>query len=154
MKLKRIFVTLSMCVVLMMSLTACHSSKSYTFRVDNGEKVQITLDTTDGYNIKQEDGVFTIQKEEEDILNGCFLSAEGYKQKAAAVAALGDEAIIKATPKDAPTFYCYQFEGEAGLETDFLFQIEGGETGVLIGSLASRDEAEAAFKLLKFEKVD
>lgn len=61
--------------------------------------------------------------------------------------------MITATPKDVPTFYCYQFNGEAGIETDFLFKIEGAETGAIIGSLESREEAEAAFNLLEFEKL-
>lgn len=153
MALKRFFLTLSMCLILMLSLTACHSEKSYTFQIENGERIKITLDTSDGWQLSQKDGVFTVQKEDNDILTGYFLTADGFAQNAAAVTASPDAEIITAAPEDSPTFYFYEYQGEAGTEVDYLFKVEGAETGVMMGSLSSREEAEAAFKLLEFSKV-
>lgn len=154
MKLKNIFLTMFTCMILLISLTACESSKSFTFQIDNGEKIKITLNTTNGYDLSQKDGVFTVKKEGEDILNGYFLSEDGYQEKLAAVNTSEGVTILEATPEASPTFYCYQFEGEAGTETDFLFQIEGTKTGVIAGSLNSYEEAETAFQLLEFEKSE
>lgn len=154
MKKKLIFPVLSMCLVLMLSLTACQTSKSYSFQIDNGEKIKISLNTTDGYDLLQKEGVFTIQKDEKDILKGYFLSAEGYEQKVAAVNATKEVEMIEATPEGSPTFYCYQLKSAAWIETDFLFRVEGAQTGAMIGSLATLEEAKAAFALLEFEKLE
>lgn len=152
MKLKRISFILSLCLILMLSLTACTSSKSFTFQIENGEKIKVTLNTTDGYNLLQKDGTITIQKDDTNILAGFFLTSEGYEQYADMVNSSSNVTIIKMTPEDAPTFYLYQLEGEAGTETTFLFKVENAETGVILASLASADEAETAFNLLTFEK--
>ncbi|WP_343209437.1 hypothetical protein [Anaerolentibacter hominis] len=148
---KRVILMASLCLILMLSLTACHSSKSFTFQIENGEKIQVKLDTTDGYDLLQESGTITVQKDGEDILNGVFLLPDGYSSYETAITSSSEVDILEAAPEDAPTYYLYQFEGEAGTETTFLFKIEGAETGMIIGSLASREEAEAAFGLLEFE---
>lgn len=134
-------------------LSACQSSQSFTFQIDNGEKIKVTLDTTDGYRLSQKDGVFTVEKDEQELLNGFFLTAEGYEQKAAAVLGSSDVVLLEASPEDNPTDFFYQFDGEAGLESDLLFKVEGAETGVMIGSLSPREDVAAAFQLLTFEKL-
>lgn len=151
---KKIILTLSLCLLLILTLTACKTSISYTFQIDNGDKIKVSLETTDGYKLLQKDGVFTVQKDEKDVLIGYFLTSEGYEEKAAVVNDSDDATILTATPENSPTFYCYQFEGEAGTETDFLFKIDGSETGAIVGSLNSREEAEAAFQLLTIEKAE
>lgn len=153
MRITRILFTISLSLMLITLLAACHTSKSYSFQIENGDKIKITLDTSDGYQLAQEDGVFTIVKDDQSILTGCFLTSDGYEEKVATVLASDLADMISATPEDAPTSYFYQFEGEAGTETDFLFSIEGTETGAIVGSLSPRAEAEAAFALLQFEKV-
>lgn len=151
MKLKKLSIATLICLLMAFTFTACSSSKSFTFRIENGESVKVTLDTTDGYNLLQEDGMITVQKDEEDVLNGIFLTSSGFDTYAAAITASDDAVILKATPDDSPTFYLYQFDGAAGMETTFLFQIQGSDTAVIIASLASQKEAEAAFDRLSFE---
>lgn len=154
MKTTRNRIAILLCAALLVMLLAgCQSSQSLTFKIENGDIIKVTLDTSDGYNLSQEDGVFTVQKDGEDLLNGIFLTAEGYDAKANAVLTSPDATILEASPEDSPTKFLYQFEGDAGTETDLLFKVDGAETGVIIGSLYSLEEIEGVFKQLTFENV-
>ncbi len=153
MKLKKLTIATLLCLLMAFTFAACSTGKSLTFQIENGESVKVTLDTTGGYNLLEEDGMITVQKDNEDVLNGMFLTSSGFDTYAAAITA-SDAVILKATPSDSPTFYFYQFDGAAGTETTFLFKIKGSDTAVIIASLASKEEAEAAFDRLTFEKVN
>lgn len=37
--------------LVLLCTSACHTSKSFTFQIENGEQIRITLDTTDGYDL-------------------------------------------------------------------------------------------------------
>lgn len=154
MKTKHICTILFVSLLLALILTACQSSMSYSFDIENGDTVKVTLDTSDGYQLSQKDGSITVSKDGKDILNGYFLTADTYEAKVALVTSSSAVNMISATPKDAPTLYVYQNSGDGALETDFLFKIKDTNTGAIMGSYGSRKEAEAAFHLLTFEKAE
>lgn len=154
MKIKRFIKLLLLCIFSLALLTACNTSKSYTFQTDSGEKIKVTLDTTDGYDLIQKDGTVTVQKDKEDILMGMLLKPEGYEEYVTAIHSSDGINIIEAEPEDSPLFYLYQFEGEAGMETTFLFNIEGAKTSALFVSLFSMDQAKAAYERLTFELIE
>ncbi|MCI9292181.1 MAG: hypothetical protein HFF02_02635 [Erysipelotrichaceae bacterium] len=133
-------------------LSACHTSKSYTFRIENGEMIEVELDTSDGYDLTQENGRFAVEKSDETILQGYFLTEDGLREKETLILSSKDVEIKRKS--EHPKLYVYQYDGEAGLETDFLLQVEKAKTGVIIGSLHSFEEAEAAFENMSFLKEE
>lgn len=160
MKPKKLSIAATICLLMAFAFTACSSdstfnasSSSVIFQIENGDSVKVTLDTTEGYSLLQDDGMITVRKDDKDVLNGIFLSSSGFDTYAAAITASSDTVILKATPESLPTFYLYQFDGAAGMETTFLLKIQGCETGVILASLESLEEAQAAFDRLTFEKV-
>ena len=44
--------------------------------------------------------------------------------------------LIEAKPKEKPTFYFYQYEGEKFKEIGYLFKIEGTNMGVFLTSIS------------------
>lgn len=152
MNLKKASICIRIAIVgiLVLYLSACHTSKSYTFQIENGEMIKVSLDTSDGYDLIQNNGRFSVEKEDKAILQGYFLSEEGYAERRAMILEAQD-VTIKRTEKE-PDLYVYQCQGEVGLETDYLVQVMDAKTGIVIGSLNSYEEAEAAFSLMTFEK--
>ena len=67
--MKKILILL-LCILLM----GCsfHSSKSYTFDIETGDRIKITLKAGNGYDLKQENGRFSITKNDCVILQGIF----------------------------------------------------------------------------------
>ena len=75
--MKKIIVLLL--VAMMFAAYGCGSattSKAYTFSVETGDEIKIELDTSDGHKLSQEDGTFTVSKDDKDVLNGLFLTEE------------------------------------------------------------------------------
>lgn len=152
MKKKRVLAAL-LCCILSVLLTACSTYKTFTFNITNGEQMKVKLTTTKGYDISQKDGSVTVSKDGEDILFGSFLSSQEYEQYVASITSSEGVTILETRPEDAPVYYFFQYDGAGGTETTFLFEIEEAETCAVFVSLAPRNEAEEAFKLLEFEKV-
>lgn len=68
-------------VMVAASLVGCeaHTSKSYTFNVDTGDRVKIELDTSDGYDLKQENSNFYVEKDDTTCVTGTFATAETWE---------------------------------------------------------------------------
>lgn len=130
--------------------TACKttSSASLTFNIETGDSIKVTLDTSDGLKLSQKDGHFMVEDENSTVLIGIFLTEDMYDSYEAAV--LSTAEIIE----QDDGFYFYQTTNEEGnIETDFLYDIPGSDTAVIIGSLEEQDVAKAAFDRLTFESV-
>ena len=68
-------------VSLLVALSGCNtkSTKAYTFNVDNGDKIKITLDTTDEYDLSS-DLPFTVSRNETTQSQGTFIEADSFQQ--------------------------------------------------------------------------
>ena len=154
MKVKRIFTLLILCLFSATIFVACssHSSESLTFNVETGDQIKVSLDTTNGYKLSQNDGTITVEKDGETILQGVFVTPEQFSEYDSSINSTFGVDILE-HKSEAPLFYLYQVEGESGTETDFLAQIDGAQAGVIFGSLSSLEDAKAAYNALTFEKV-
>lgn len=130
-------------------LAACstHSSKSYSFQVETGDTVKVTLDTSEGYSLSQSDGHFTVSLDDEAQLEGIFVTKDMYDQYMAAVAA-SDATIITEDEQGGNAFLFYELEGQSGTETNFIVWLKDSDTGIVIGSLAGQEKARTAFDRL------
>ncbi len=64
--MKKVFISLAIVGVMLLTLTGCSASKSYTFDVKTGDKIEIKLNTNDGYDITS-DLPFSILKDQETL---------------------------------------------------------------------------------------
>ncbi|NLC78986.1 MAG: hypothetical protein GX683_04595, partial [Ruminococcaceae bacterium] len=72
---------LSIALILILALAlfaGCSSSKSYTFDVSTGDKIKITLDTSDGLDLSQLNGQFWVSRDGVDIITGVFIDSATY----------------------------------------------------------------------------
>ena len=129
-------------------LCACstYANKSYTFNVSTGEQIEVTLNVKEGYDLSQENGQFTVSdKDGNDILTGIFREV---------VDADPDATVLEDKSTGGITYLYYEYDGETGMEHNFIVDIDGAKTGVLLASQASEEAASKAFSMLSFEKAE
>ncbi len=141
---------LGIMVAMILMLTGCNSSMSLTFNIETGDNIQIKLDTSTGYTLKQVDGMFTVCDEEEnDVLQGFFVTEEMYNLYLEAVNS-PDTTIIETAQQNGCSYTQYQFVADTHTENNFICWVDGSNTGVVLASIESMEEAEEAFDLLSF----
>ena len=144
-------------LTLLVFLPACstHASKSATYQVDTGDKIKVTVDIKAGYDLKME-VPFTISKDETDILFGTFDFLETYDTYYQLVKDDPNAAILAEDSKDGNEYFFYtvnNLESQTS-EYDYFVKINNSQTVVIIGSMASREEAEAAFAAITLSLAD
>lgn len=145
--MKKIFVILLS--VMVISGCNAHTSKSYTYNVETGDKIKVELDTTNGYDLVDNEGKFKVKKDDKVISQAMFLTSEGYASLTNAVFDIADNEEIK---NDSLKCLYYETDGNAGREYNYLCWIEESNTGIVIASLEGKDKAEEVFNLLKIIK--
>lgn len=141
-------------IVLMGALTACHTNKALTFKVETGDDIVVSLDTTDGYSLTNEDSTIIVTKEDESIFQGSFLTMDMYAAYEDSIRWTEDVKIMKEGTLYENEYIYFQFEGQAGMENTFLVKVHDSKTGIILASLSSAEEAEKVFALLNFEKAE
>lgn len=139
-----------------LSLTAAgctvSMTKAYTFKVETGDDIKVTLDMSDGLDLKQDDGEYTVTKDGKNVLNGVFVTPEMRSSYIDAVKAEPSAQIIS----DTDECFSWKVDGASGKEYNRIVSINGADTYALIGSLindqASEENSDKAYNALKFEK--
>ena len=144
--MKKVFLSLLLMSMVLIQGCEMHTHFSYTFDVETGDKIKVTLETGEGYAISQEDGRFTISQNDEEILQGIFLTESGYNQYYQTVSQLTDKEV-----NDNVIYY--EVNGNSGREYDYLLKVKDSHTGIIIGSLSGKEKAQTAFQRLTFEVV-
>ncbi len=124
MKKLRVFVAF---IVMVLCLSACHSSMSLTYSVETGDVVMVELDTTkNDYKLHNVDNGFEIKLSGEVVATGKFATAEQMQRNVELVTASSDMIEIpdafKANgvePNGNPLYY--EYDGTSQL----LYNFEG-----------------------------
>ena len=126
------------------------SSKTYTFTVDNGDKIKISLNTTDNYDISSE-VPFSISCDGKTLSQGSFVLAESYQQYVSVVNTDENAKLIDSGTKDGNEyiFWCYN-----GSEYNYAVLIKGSNTGIVIGNPVSEESAKECFNRLTIAVED
>ncbi len=140
-------------------LTACilcgcgHSSKSLTFQVQTGDAVKVTLETTEGYRLSEEEGTVVVKKEEEQILQGAFLTREMYDENVTMMQSMEGVTVTEGQ-QDGNSYLFYEYDGDTGYENGYVLMVAGSDTGVFLAGNSPKEDAEKAFAALHFEKSE
>ena len=70
--MKKIISVLAIALCFCLFLTACSTSFAYTFTIENGDRIKVKLDTTNGHQLEQENGQFTVVEEGKDPMYGAL----------------------------------------------------------------------------------
>lgn len=147
--MKKIFMSVIIAVSALFCLTGCAESethKAYTFDVETGDKIQVKLDTSEGYDLSSE-VPFEISLKSEVLSQGMFIEASQYEQYVAAVTEDANAALIDSETTDS---YEYIFWSYNDREYDIAVLIKDSNTGILLGNTVSEESAKECFERLSF----
>lgn len=148
-----IFPILLLCIALFSGCT--HTSFSYTFNVETGEQIKVTLDTTDGMKLSQEDGHFMVSSEDNEELSlGIFLLEEQTQNYFDNLPTAEDVEILDQTEKDGLSYVFYRYEENGSPVWNYIIKLNGAVTGIGITNGVSQESAEAVMSRLSFECVE
>lgn len=146
------FVALMLSGVLgMILLTGCSTSVSYTYKVGTGDNVKVVLDTSDGLKLENDDDGFSVTDgDDETILQAIFIDEDTYDLYVEMVKNTGGAENIEEDSANGLTWLFYEFDGNAGTESNYIVWIDGSDTGIIMGSLEGSRTAKKAFNSLSF----
>lgn len=135
------------------SLFGCNfkSNKSFTFNVETGNQIKVSLDTSDGYNLRQKNGKFYIEKEDKKITSGEFLKKEGYEYYLNEIKN-SDIKIIEEDDNDTIEYLLYEEMTGRGLSHNYIILVKDSNTGILLSTIDDIEEYEEVFERLTFTK--
>lgn len=144
--MKKVFMSLAIIVVMLLTLTGCTKSKSYTFTVETGDKIKVQLNTTDGYNLSS-DLPFKISKNGNTLSQGTFITIDGYNKYIEVINSNSNIKILDNGTRDGISYTFYSYNDS---EFNYVIKIDNSYTGILLGNPNSQEEAEKCFELLTF----
>lgn len=134
----------------MIVLTGCTTSMSYTYSVGTGDNVKVVLDTSDGLKLENDDDGFSVTEDDETILQGIFIDEDTYDFYLEMVKNANGSENIEEDSANGLTWLFYEFDGNAGKESNYIVWIDGSDTGIIMGSLEGSRAAKKAFNSLTF----
>lgn len=133
-------------------LVGCGSSTyvSYTYDLDTGDKIKITLDTSDGYEMEGEIP-FVISDDGEEISHGMFISVEDYNSYKNVVSNDENAVIIEQKSSEESDYIFWSYNES---EYNYAIYLKNTNVGILLGNVISEDVARECFDRISFSVVD
>jgi len=155
MKKKGLFIAIGVIVVAVIIITAIlilgkfTTKLSYTYEVNTGDKITLSLNTTDGYSMTQ-DMPFSITKDDGIISRGTFIEASAYEVYESSMDLIGGIVNSDKGEKDGITYLYFNYNNT---EFDYIIKINDSNTGLLLSNSISEESAKEMFERLSFEIV-
>ena len=126
---------------LLLSLAGCNSSKAYTYSVETGDTVKVSLDTSDKYDITS-DLPFAISCDGKALSQGSFITSEDYSLYVDVVDEDSNATLIDSGSKNGNKYIFWSYN-----ETEYNYAILIGDsnTGVILGNDVSEESAKECF---------
>lgn len=134
----------------MIVLTGCTTSMSYTYNVGTGDSVKVELDTSEGLVLENEDEGFSVTEDDETILQGIFIDEDTYDFYVEMMKNADGPENIEEDSANGLTWLYWEFDGQAGTESNYVAWIDGSDTGIIMGGLEGPRAAKKAFNSLTF----
>ena len=147
---KKFTIIFSLIVVVMLFVTGCGDSKttvSYTYKVETGDNIKISLTTNDGYELTS-DIPFVISKDKKELSQGTFISTEYYTAYVDSVKNDEKAKIIDEGTKSDCSYVMWNYNDS---EFNYVVMINGTNTGILIANNISEESAKECFDRLEIK---
>lgn len=131
-------------MVLLLSLAGCNSSKAFTYSVETGDSVKVSLDTSDKYDMTS-DLPFAISCDGEMFSQGLFITAENYSQYVDVVNTDEIAVLLDSGSKDGNQYIFWSYND---LEFNYAILIGDSNTGMILGNSVSEESARECFNRL------
>lgn len=155
MKKKGLFIAIGAIVVAVIIITAIlilgkfTTKLSYTYEVNTGDKITLSLNTTDGYSMTQ-DMPFSITKDDGIISRGTFIEASAYEVYESSMDLIVGIVNSDKGEKDGITYLYFNYNNT---EFDYIIKINDSNTGLLLSNSISEESAKEMFERLSFEII-
>ena len=133
--------------IFMLVLTGCTKTKSYTFKVETGDNVEIKMNVTGGYDLTSELPI-KFSKDDEVLSQGIFAKEEYYDQYYDSIINDSRAKIIEEKSTDDIDYVFYQYDDD---EFNYIIKIKKSNTCFILGNNVSRESAQDIFKKLEFK---
>lgn len=149
-KMKKIVVGIVslICVLALTAGCTTHASLAYTFSIDNGDAIKVSLDIKGKYKITS-DVPFTISCNGEDLTQGTFIHGEYYEQYVNAVQNDEKAVLLDSGEKDGNQYIFWSFDGK---EYNYAVLVTGSNTGLILSNHVSEESARECFNRLTISK--
>lgn len=149
MKSKKIIIVSIFLIVMAVILTGCESrsSKSYTYDVETGDKIEIKMNTTGGYDMTSKLPI-KFSKDDEVISQGVFGKENVYDLYYDRLKSDSDVNLIEEKSKDNIKYFFYEYKGR---EYNYIIKIKDSDTCFILANNVSRKSAKEIFEKLEFE---
>lgn len=135
---------LSVFMLTLLSGCSAGSSKAFTFSVDTGDSVKVSMDTTGSYDLSS-DVPFVISHEGKTLTQGTFMPAESYAQFVEAIESDGNAVLLDSGTKDGNEYIFWSYNDS---EFDYAILIDDSDTGIVLGNIVSQESAVECFNRL------
>lgn len=142
--MKKMMICLISLICMAALFVGCTSSMSFTFNVDNGDKIKVELDTTGGYNITSSIP-FSISKDKEVLAQGTFIQGEGYEMYYNSAQTDEKATVLDSGTKDGVEYIFWNYDNK---EYNYAIMVTGAQTGLIISSQVSEEAARDCFSRL------
>ena len=148
--MKRIIMLSILCVLVVFSLTGCNTSVSYTYNVNNENKITITFNTSGGYRMTHSENMKFFDDEDNEIAQGCFLTDSGYEYYEEAIQNDKTVKVIDKGDNDKMKYIHYTVDGKSGIEYNYIIKIKNSNSSYALGSIISLEDVEEIFDRISF----
>lgn len=145
--MKKVF-SLALALVVCILLTGCETFKTYTYTVENGDKVNIKIKTSGGYDLTT-DVPFSIKKDDKTLSQGMFINLTGYETYMSKIKNDKKSKVIKSDSTDNIEYTFYSYNDE---EWNYIIKVKDTETAILLGNPNSEKEAKECFEKIEISK--
>lgn len=152
MKLCKRLVIAVVAVLMMITLLGCETTKtkSFTFNVDNGDAIKLSLNIKDDYDISSEIP-FQISCGGAVLSQGTFIQSEAYAQYVAAVQSDENATLLDSGMKDGNEYVFWNYNDT---EFNYVILIADSNTGIILGNDVSEESARECFNRLTITAED
>ena len=149
MKSKKLIMLGIVVITVVLALTGCEkkTNKSYTFKVETGDEIQIKMDTTGGYNFTSELPI-EFSKDDKVISYGTFGTESTYDIYYNKVKTDSRSNIIEEKDKENIKYFFYEYDNS---EYNYIIKIKNSKTCLILGNNKSRASAHEIFERLDFD---
>lgn len=146
---KKFIAIFMVCIVTLGFFSGCstHKEISYTYNVNTGDRVKVTLNAKDGYTMTSSTPI-KIKKNDESIAEAKFYQLSAYTSTLNAARSMSNTTVIEESSNDDVDYLFYNYNNE---EFSYVIRIKNSKTCIVLTCIKSEDEAKACFKRLKFE---
>lgn len=153
MKNKKILVFSAIMILMVMILSGCKTTKtkSVTFDVETGDKIEIKMNAKNGYSLTTTTPV-DFKKDDAVISTGSFMKSEYYDTYIQTVKYNRSIKVIEEKSKDNIEYIFYEYENQYGAtEYDYIIKIKNSKTAFALANNKSKSEAEEIFNRIEFK---